>query len=72
VKYKVKAAIDTFFMRLGDVLQAGVVFFGLKAGMGVTQFALLNVALIAAWIAIAFFLAREYRRRRVAAAPGTS
>jgi AAA family ATP:ADP antiporter len=72
VKYKVKAAIDTFFMRLGDVLQAGVVFFGLKAGMGVTQFALLNVALVAAWIAIAFFLAREYRRRRVAAAPEAS
>lgn len=63
VKYKAKAAIDTFFMRFGDVLQAGVVFFGLKAGMGVTQFAFLNLVLIAAWCGIALLLAREYRRR---------
>jgi AAA family ATP:ADP antiporter len=63
VKYKAKAAIDTFFMRLGDVLQAGVVYFGLKFGMGVTQFALLNLILIVLWFGIAIGLAHDYRRR---------
>ena len=57
VKYKAKAAIDTFFMRLGDVLQAGVVFFGLKLGMGVRQFAVMNLVLIVVWLAVAFTLA---------------
>ena len=63
VKYKAKAAIDTFFMRLGDVLQAGVVFFGLKLGMGARQFAVMNLVLIVVWLAVAFTLAGEYRRR---------
>lgn len=63
VKYKAKAAIDTFFMRLGDVLQAGIVYVGLKAGMGVTQFALMNLLLLLVWFGIAFVLAGEYRRR---------
>jgi hypothetical protein len=31
-KYKAKAAVDTFFMRGGDVLQAGIVFLGAMAG----------------------------------------
>ncbi|MCU0246977.1 MAG: hypothetical protein MUC42_10405 [Bryobacter sp.] len=63
VKYKAKAAIDTFFMRLGDVLQAGVIYFGLQAGMQVKQFAILNLALILVWFGVALLLAREYRRR---------
>ncbi len=68
VKYKAKAAIDTFFMRLGDVLQAGVVYFGLKAGLSVKQFAGMNLILLAVWVGIAFALAREYRRRSAAQA----
>jgi ATP/ADP translocase len=36
VKYKAKAAIDTFFMRLGDVVQAGVVALGTAAGLQFT------------------------------------
>ena len=32
VKYKVKAAIDTFFVRTGDVLAAGVVYVGSTIG----------------------------------------
>jgi AAA family ATP:ADP antiporter len=53
-KYKAKAAIDTFFLRLGDVLQAAIVYSGLQLGMGVKHFARLNLA-----------LAREYRRRAI-------
>ena len=53
-KYKAKQAIDTFFVRGGDVLSAGVVYAG--AGMlhlTVQQFAAVNVVLTVAWIGIA-------------------
>ena len=32
-KYKAKQAIDSFFVRAGDLLQAGVVFVGTSAGL---------------------------------------
>jgi AAA family ATP:ADP antiporter len=66
-KYKAKQAIDTFFVRGGDVLSAGVVALG--AGMlhlTVPQFAMVNVALTIGWIAIAIALGQP---RRVAARP---
>jgi AAA family ATP:ADP antiporter len=31
-KYKAKAAIDVFFMRFGDVLQAGIIYVGTALG----------------------------------------
>ena len=62
-KYKAKAAIDAFFMRFGDVLQAGVVFAGTALGFAIQAFAALNVAFTVLWFFIAAALAREYRRR---------
>jgi AAA family ATP:ADP antiporter len=64
-KYKAKAAIDTFFMRLGDVTQAGIVRLGTQLGAGVGAFAWLNVALTVGWLVVAGQLAREHRRRTV-------
>ncbi len=64
-KYKAKAAIDTFFMRLGDVTQAGIVRVGTSLGASVGAFALVNVVLTVAWLALAGQLAREHRRRTV-------
>jgi AAA family ATP:ADP antiporter len=64
-KYKAKAAIDTFFMRAGDVLQAGIVFVGTAIGAGITGFAWLNVALTAAWLVAAGRIAIEHRKRTV-------
>jgi AAA family ATP:ADP antiporter len=61
-KYKAKQAIDSFFVRTGDLLSAAVVFAGTALAFGVRQYALLNVLVIAAWIAIAFAIAREHRR----------
>jgi len=73
-KYKAKQAIDTFFTRTGDLLQAGVVFVGTTwLGLGVKGFALVNVLMIAGWLAVAFLLLREYgvvMRKRVDAAAG--
>jgi AAA family ATP:ADP antiporter len=61
-KYKAKAAIDTFFMRFGDVLQAGVVKVGTEIGAGLAGFAWFNVALTLAWLWIAARLGRDHRR----------
>jgi AAA family ATP:ADP antiporter len=69
-KYAGKQAIDTFFVRLGDMLSAGVVFVGtLLAGGDLDQspsaprwFALFNLVVIAGWFALAAALARRYRR----------
>jgi AAA family ATP:ADP antiporter len=62
-KYKAKQAIDTFFVRAGDVLSAVVVFAGTTWLSLTTQgFALFNVALVVGWLTIAFLIGRHYRR----------
>jgi ATP:ADP antiporter, AAA family len=61
-KYKAKAAIDTFFVRFGDVLQAGIVKLGSELSVGFAGFAWFNVALTIAWLWIASRLGREHRR----------
>jgi hypothetical protein len=62
-KYKGKAAIDAFFMRFGDVLQAGIVYAGTALGFALSSFAALNVAFTQVWFFIAAALAREYKKR---------
>src|SRR5688500_2345859 len=62
VKYKAKAAIDTFFVRFGDTLSAVLVGVGLHGlGLGVQSLAFANLALIAVWIVIALGIARRHR-----------
>ncbi len=61
-KYKAKAAIDTFFMRFGDVLQAGLVRAGEGLSVSLSGFAWFNVALTVCWLWIAALLGREHRR----------
>ena len=53
-KYKAKQAIDTFFVRVGDVLSAGVVFMGTQI-MQLTpqQFAFGNILLSLVWLGVA-------------------
>jgi len=67
-KYKAKAAIDTFFWRAGDVLQAGVVFLGTRAAWGITGFAGLNLIFVVIWLIVVGFLYREHKRMTQAAA----
>ena len=62
-KYKAKQAVDTFFVRLGDVLSAVYVFIGTSlVSLGVTGFAAGNVVLILVWIFVAFWILREHQR----------
>lgn len=62
-KYKAKAAIDTFFVRAGDVVQAGIVMAGSAAGFSAKGFAGINLFLTLLWLALAAGVVREHRRR---------
>jgi len=60
-KYEGKTAIDSFFWRVGDLIQAGVVFVGLNwLGWGVQQFALLSLLLATVWIVLAVEIGRQF------------
>ncbi len=68
-KYKAKQAIDTFFVRTGDMLAAGVVFAGTQLfSLGVAGFARTNIVVVLAAIGVAALLLRAYDR--LAPAPG--
>jgi AAA family ATP:ADP antiporter len=63
-KYEGKTAIDTFFWRLGDMIQAGSFYIGLNfLNMTIVQFAMLNTVLAIIWIFVAFKLGRQYRHQ---------
>jgi AAA family ATP:ADP antiporter len=62
-KYKAKQAVDSFFVRAGDVIQAAVVFVGERLAFGVPAFAAANVVLVAAWLGVAAVLNIALRRK---------
>ena len=65
MKYKAKQAVDTFFVRMGDVASALLVFAGVQLlGWSISTFALSNVVLIGVWIVVATMILRENGRLR--------
>ena len=60
-KYKAKAAIDSLFWRMGDLVSAGLVFVGSRLALGISAFAAVNFALTLAWLWIVIRIAREHR-----------
>ncbi len=63
-KYDGKTAIDTFFWRFGDLIQAGAVYVGLNVlHWSASQFAVLNLLLALAWIALAVAIGRGFSRK---------
>jgi AAA family ATP:ADP antiporter len=61
-KYKAKQAVDSFFVRAGDVLQAGVVWAGTAASFGIPAFAATNVVLTLVWLGVVHTLGKEHHR----------
>jgi AAA family ATP:ADP antiporter len=62
-KYKAKQAIDTFFVRLGDLFSAGVVFVGTqRLGLGAHGFAGVNLVIVVGALLVGLLLLREHRR----------
>jgi AAA family ATP:ADP antiporter len=63
-KFQAKQAVDTFFVRFGDVLAAIVVYVGTQQlEFRSADFAQVNVVLIAAWMIVAAVVLRQYRRQ---------
>jgi AAA family ATP:ADP antiporter len=63
-KYKAKQAIDSFFVRAGDLVAAGVVYAGTTwVGATVQGFGAANVVLVVSWGAIAVAVLRRYSAR---------
>jgi ATP:ADP antiporter, AAA family len=60
-KYKAKAAIDTFFVRAGDVLSTGLVFLSVQLSLTVQALSLINIFLIALWLLLVVGIGRSYR-----------
>lgn len=61
-KYKAKQAVDTFFVRTGDVFSGVLVYVGTTwLGLGVRGFAGANLAFVVLWLAVVSLVLREYR-----------
>ncbi len=61
-KYKAKQAVDTFFVRGGDVASAGVVALGLHVlNWESREFAWLNIGIVAVWILVGIMIRSHYR-----------
>ncbi|HWP49550.1 MAG TPA: hypothetical protein VNM22_20495 [Candidatus Limnocylindrales bacterium] len=59
-KYKAKQAVDTFFVRAGDVLSAGLVYVGVnKLAFNTKNFALVNLGLVVIWFILAIFIGKK-------------
>ena len=66
-KYKAKQAIDSFFVRTGDVLSAALVYAGVTwLGFSAMGFARVNLVLAAIWVGLALAVGREYVRKSAA------
>ncbi len=61
VKYKAKAAIDTLFVRAGDLSSAGLVYLGTLLALQPRDFAIVNMALILVWLLIVTGIGRRHR-----------
>jgi ATP:ADP antiporter, AAA family len=70
-KYKAKQAVDSFFVRAGDVAQAGIVFAGERLAFSVAAFAAVNVVLVGGWLAVVGLL-EVVRVRRTASPPSSA
>jgi AAA family ATP:ADP antiporter len=63
-KYKVKQVIDTFLVRSGDVLSAGLVWFGTHlVAFDLRSFVVANVAMTVVWAFVVWRLTRRYAER---------
>ena len=59
MKYKAKQAVDTFFVRMGDVASGGWVFVAASVlGLGVRAFAITNTLLVLVWLWLAWAIVR--------------
>ena len=62
-KYKAKQAVDSFFVRLGDLLAAFLVFAGTAwLALDASGFALVNLGFVLVWIVLAWVVVKRNRQ----------
>ena len=62
-KYKAKQAADTFIVRVGDLMSAGLVYVGTTLlGLAPAGFALVNVVVCVLWLGVGVMLLKQYQR----------
>jgi AAA family ATP:ADP antiporter len=67
-KYKALNAVETFFWRAGDMLSGLTTFIVVRSlGLGVIEYAVVNIAIVIVWLVVAAMLAKE--NTKVSAAP---
>jgi AAA family ATP:ADP antiporter len=71
-KYVAKNAIDTFFVRAGDICAALVIGAGTWLGFGTQHFVLAGLALVIAWLGVVALLGREHAKKNEGAAEDTN
>lgn len=63
MKYKAKQAVDTFFVRMGDVSSAILVFIGANLMSWPNRgFSIVNLVLVALWLVVAWLIVKEHAR----------
>jgi AAA family ATP:ADP antiporter len=71
MKYQAKQAVDTFFVRMGDVGSAVTVAVMAGAlGLGIRSFAVFNIVLVVGWLFLARAILKERKALREARADG--
>ncbi len=62
-KYKAKQAVDTFVVRFGDLVSAGLVFAGTNwLAFQAKEFAMANIFIVFIWIVIGLALVKKYNQ----------
>jgi ATP:ADP antiporter, AAA family len=62
-KYKAKQAVDSFFVRMGDVVQAGLVYLGERLAFAVPTFAAVSLVLVGGWLGVVTLLNQQLREK---------
>jgi AAA family ATP:ADP antiporter len=60
-KYKAKQAVDTFFVRGGDLVSAGIVYLGTSMLFDARAFGVVNVVFTLLWLGVARLILKRHR-----------
>lgn len=68
-KYVAKNAIDTFFVRAGDICAALVIGAGTWLGFGTKHFVIAGLGLAVVWLGVVALIGREHKKKTAALPP---
>ena len=69
-KYNAKMTIDSFIVRIGDLVASGASLAFLQLGFGIRTYAVVNLGIVAIWILVAVVIGRENAKKTAPAVAG--